>query len=37
MRRATKRDYVDVHVLLVERRLSLPEMVRAFEQKQPET
>jgi len=35
MGRATKRDYIDVHVLLTEGRLSLPEMVRAFEQKYP--
>jgi len=30
MGRATKRDYIDVHVLLTEGHLSLPEMVRAF-------
>ena len=35
MGRATKRDYVDVHVLLTEGHLSLKEMVRAFEQKYP--
>lgn len=35
MGRATKRDYIDVHVLLTEGHLSLPEMVRAFEQKYP--
>jgi len=35
MGRATKRDYIDVHVLLTEGHLSLPEMIRAFEQKYP--
>jgi hypothetical protein len=35
MGRATKRDYIDVHVLLTEGHLSLREMIRAFEQKYP--
>jgi hypothetical protein len=35
MARATKRDYVDIHELLVRRRMTLPAMVQAFHEKYP--
>jgi predicted nucleotidyltransferase component of viral defense system len=35
MGRATKRDYVDVHELLVKKHMTLPAIVQAFEAKYP--
>lgn len=35
MGRATKRDYVDIHELLVIKRITLPKMVLAFKKKYP--
>ena len=35
MGRATKRDYVDIHELLAIKRITLPKMVLAFEEKYP--
>jgi hypothetical protein len=33
--RATKRDYIDIHALLVGKHSTLPEMIQAFEEKYP--
>lgn len=36
MARATKRDYIDIHELLARKRVTLPAMVQAFQEKHPD-